>query len=97
MFGIGMTELLVILVIALVVLGPQKLPEMARSLGRGLAEFRRASNDLRREFTEATDEARIDRIEERAGEDDAAPEAKGEPEADAGPDAGTPTKAGDGG
>jgi len=45
-----MTELLVIFAIALVVLGPKKLPELARSLGRGLAEFRRASSDLHREF-----------------------------------------------
>ena len=47
MFGIGMTELLVVLVVALLVLGPRRLPEIARSLGRGMAEFRRASNDLR--------------------------------------------------
>lgn len=47
MFGIGMTELLVVLVVALLVLGPKRLPEIARSLGRGMAEFRRASNDLR--------------------------------------------------
>ena len=60
MFGIGMTELMVILVIALLVLGPKRLPEMARSLGRGLAEFRRASNDLRREFLEVADETRVD-------------------------------------
>ena len=53
MFGIGMTELLVIMAIALVVLGPKKLPELARSLGRGLAEFRRASSDLHREFVDA--------------------------------------------
>ena len=45
-----MTELLVIGVIALLVLGPKRLPEMARSLGRGLAEIRRASNEMRREF-----------------------------------------------
>ena len=45
MFGIGMTELLVILAIALIVIGPKKLPELARSLGKGLAEFRRALAD----------------------------------------------------
>jgi TatA/E family protein of Tat protein translocase len=58
MFGIGMTELIVILAIALVVLGPKKLPEIARSLGRGLAEFRRASSEMRREFLDVTDESR---------------------------------------
>ena len=52
-----MTELLVIMAIALVVLGPKKLPELARSLGRGLAEFRRASSDLHREFIDADKEA----------------------------------------
>ena len=59
MFGIGMTELIVIFAIGLIVLGPKRLPELARSLGRGIAEFRRASMDLRKEFMEATDEARI--------------------------------------
>jgi TatA/E family protein of Tat protein translocase len=58
MFGIGMTELLVILAIALVVLGPKKLPEMARSLGRGLAEFRRASSEMRREFLDVSEDSR---------------------------------------
>ena len=58
MFGIGMTELIVILAIALVVLGPKKLPEIARSLGKGLAEFRRASSEMRREFLDVTDESR---------------------------------------
>jgi Tat protein translocase TatB subunit len=48
MLDIGISELLIILVVALIVLGPQKLPEIARKLGKGFAEFRRASEDLRR-------------------------------------------------
>jgi sec-independent protein translocase protein TatA len=59
-FGIGMTELMVIFVIGLLVLGPKRLPELARSLGKGLAEFRRASTDLRQEFMDVADSARID-------------------------------------
>ena len=59
MFGIGMSELIVIFAIGLIVLGPKRLPELARTLGRTLAEFRRASTDLRREFMEATDEASL--------------------------------------
>jgi Tat protein translocase TatB subunit len=47
MFGIGMQEILIILVIALVVIGPKKLPEMAKALGKGYGEFRRAFEDMR--------------------------------------------------
>ncbi len=50
MFGIGMPELLLILAVALIVLGPKKLPELARALGKGLAEFRRATDELKDEF-----------------------------------------------
>jgi TatA/E family protein of Tat protein translocase len=47
-FGLGFQELALIFVVALLVFGPNKLPELARGLGKSLAEFRRASNDLRR-------------------------------------------------
>jgi len=45
-----MPELLLILAVALIVLGPKKLPEIARSLGRGLAEFRRTTDEVKREI-----------------------------------------------
>ena len=51
MFGMGMTEILVILGLALLVIGPKKLPDLARTLGKGFKEFQRASNDLRQSFT----------------------------------------------
>ncbi len=47
MFGIGMQELLLILVIALIILGPKKLPDVAKSLGKALNEFKRATSDLK--------------------------------------------------
>jgi Tat protein translocase TatB subunit len=50
MFGIGMPELVVVLVVALVVLGPKRLPELARQLGRAMAEFRRQTSDVIEEF-----------------------------------------------
>ncbi|MDQ7837491.1 MAG: twin-arginine translocase TatA/TatE family subunit [Thermodesulfobacteriota bacterium] len=50
MFGIGISELILILIVALIVIGPQKLPDLARSLARGLAEFKRASSEFKESF-----------------------------------------------
>ena len=46
MFGVGPTELIIILVLALIVFGPKKLPEIGKSLGQGLRELRKASKDV---------------------------------------------------
>ena len=53
MFGMGPSELIVILVIALLVLGPQRLPELARSLGKAIGEFKRATGDIQSELDNA--------------------------------------------
>ena len=52
MFGIGMPEMLLILAIALIVIGPKKLPDLAKSLGRAFAEFKRATSCFKRRFTQ---------------------------------------------
>ena len=47
MFGLGLPELIVIFVIALVVFGPKKLPELGKALGRGIAEFKKATDEVK--------------------------------------------------
>ena len=58
MFGLGTAELLIILFIALVVLGPKELPKVARTIGRGIRELQRAKDDIKKniEFEDDTDE-----------------------------------------
>lgn len=48
MFGLGMPEILLILAIALIVIGPKKLPELAKTLGRAMGEFKRSAQDFKR-------------------------------------------------
>ena len=75
MFGpIGMQEMLFIMAAALLIFGPRKLPELGRTLGRGMAEFRRATSDLKRSIdVELDDEKRppparrIDKSKRTAG------------------------------
>jgi sec-independent protein translocase protein TatB len=50
MFGLGFGEILIILVLALILLGPARLPEVAKQLGKGLRDFRKATDDLKGQF-----------------------------------------------
>lgn len=74
MFGIGMPELILILAVALIVLGPRKLPEIARALGKGIAEFRRATDNLKEDFRQVEQE--IEESSTQAPPDDNPPLAK---------------------
>ena len=75
MFGpIGMPELIVIMVLALIIFGPRKLPELGRSLGRSLNEFKKASNELKHTLDE---EIRVE--EQRTVEQQRAAEAAARP------------------
>lgn len=78
MFGpIGMPELILIFLVALLVFGPRKLPELGKSLGRGLAEFKRASEDLKRTIEDEIEQGKhqvsevrdeVAAVKERVGE-----------------------------
>ena len=55
--GIGPMEIFVVLIIALVIFGPQKLPEMGRSLGKAIREFKSVGSEIQDEITKVTDES----------------------------------------
>ena len=58
MGSLGMQEIIVIFVLALIIFGPRKLPELGKSLGRGMAEFKKASNELKQTWE---DEVRLEK------------------------------------
>jgi len=65
MGSLGMQELIIIFILALIIFGPRKLPELGKSLGKGLAEFKRASNELRQTWEE---EVRLEKEKEAMSE-----------------------------
>ncbi len=62
MFGLGASELIIILVIALIVLGPKEIPKVARTLGRGMRELERAKNDLKKNIEFNEDDIDLDKV-----------------------------------
>ena len=71
MFGIGLPELIIIMVIALIVIGPKKLPDLARALGKGMAEFRKATQEIKEslDLDEDIQEVKKDLVDSISGLD----------------------------
>ncbi len=90
MLGIGMQEILIILVVALVVIGPKRLPEVARTLGKGFAEFKKATDDfqetVRKDLAQEKHEDFVKKYPHLAPEEDGAEEAGEKGSIDAPPD-----------
>ena len=69
MFGIGTTELVIIMFIILLIFGAKKLPELAQGLGKGIREFKKASNEIQDEFKASTDTSTPAKDEKKISED----------------------------
>jgi sec-independent protein translocase protein TatA len=76
MFGIGFQEMLLILVVVLIFFGPKRLPDLAKSLGKGLAEFKKASEEVKKSIDEAMKEEapKEEAAKEEAAKEEAAKE-----------------------
>ena len=72
MFNLGFPELMVIFTLALLIFGPRKLPELGRSLGRGLSEFKRATNELKKTWEEEvkSEEVELKKVIKEISEND---------------------------
>ena len=72
MFGIGLPELIIIMVIALIVIGPSKLPDLAKALGKGMAEFRKATQEIKDslDLDEDIEEVKKDLVDSVSGLDE---------------------------
>ncbi|OGP13981.1 MAG: twin arginine-targeting protein translocase TatB [Deltaproteobacteria bacterium GWA2_54_12] len=75
MFGIGLSEFIVIIIVALIVIGPDKLPQLARTLGKAFSEFKKAGEEVRKSFNEAGRPEKEQESPDRAAEK--GPEGKG--------------------
>jgi sec-independent protein translocase protein TatA len=65
MGSIGMQEIIIIFILALIIFGPRKLPELGKTIGKGLAEFKKASNELKQTWEE---EVQLDKEKESLSE-----------------------------
>ncbi|OFV99740.1 MAG: twin arginine-targeting protein translocase TatB [Acidobacteria bacterium RIFCSPLOWO2_12_FULL_54_10] len=73
MGNIGFPELIIIFIVVLLLFGPKRLPELGRSLGRGLTEFRRASNDLKNSIEREVESAELEKSLREAAQPPAKP------------------------
>jgi TatA/E family protein of Tat protein translocase len=70
MFSIGMPELILVFVVALLIFGPRKLPEVGRMLGRAMREFKKAADDFRESINQEPPEEIVKEVEEKLKENE---------------------------